>query len=70
MNIIKKQPIMEQKTDYSKAKTVAQTLELHSDMVIQVTLPRIFRKYLRDLSFGKEFVTKSVDGGIKITRLK
>jgi len=57
-------------TDYKQASNIAKTLDLHAEVTIKVNIVGHFRKYLRDCSKGKEFVTKVVENGIKITRLK
>jgi len=55
-------------TDYQQAKTIANTLEVKSEITVKANVANTFRKYLRDFSYGKEFTTKKTKDGLKITR--
>jgi len=56
-------------TDYKQAKEIAKTLELHGEITVNAQKIETFRKYLRDFSHGKGFVTKVVDGKLRINRI-
>lgn len=58
-----------QVSDYKQAKEIGNSLEIFKDVTISVQSLSTFRKYLRDFSHGKQFVTKSIDSQLKVTRL-
>jgi len=60
---------MDQITDYKQASNIVKTLELHKEITVKVNVLGNFRKYLKDCSKEKQFITRSVDGGVKVTRL-
>jgi len=57
-------------TDYQLAKEVATTLEVFKETIVNPATSATFRKYLRDFKGDKEFVTKKVTEGFRITRIK
>ena len=65
------QPIVK-KSDFILAKEAFNSLGLHEESIVEASVAGNFRKYLRDHSkgSGKEFITKTVDKKLKITRIK
>lgn len=60
------------KSDFILAKEAVATLELNEESIITVEKPENFRKYLRDHSkyIDKNFITRLVEEGLKVIRIK
>ncbi len=63
---------IEKKSDFILAKEIVATLELLEESFPDPADVGNFRKYMRDFTrnSGKEFVTKTVDTKLRVTRIK
>lgn len=61
-----------QKSDFLLAKEIVAGLELNSEVFPEPKNNDNFRKYLKEhnRNLGKEFITKRIEGKLRVTRIK